>query len=458
MSLYEKLRAYCKDDYIPMHMPGAKRNTQLLQMEDPYSIDITEIDGFDNMHHPEDIIKNGFHRCAKLFGAEESLYLVNGSSAGIMAAICGATQKKDKVIVARNSHKSVYHALYLNELNPVYIYPELVNNAGIYGAVSADDVENLIKANEDATAVIITSPTYEGIVSDIKRIAEVAHQHNMVLIVDEAHGAHFNFSSYFPESAVKCGADAVIQSIHKTLPSFTQTALLHLNGNMIDRNRVKMYWDMYQTTSPSYILMSGIDQCMTLLENQGPQLFKEYELRLNKLRNQLTSLKHFHLMDVDDPSKIVLLVSNAKRLYDILIEKYKIQLEMTSVSYVIAMTSIADTDHYYERFLSALQELDEIWEDESQEYFSCSIGNAQVVCNSFDAINADAKGFYGLDQCLGKVSAGSICFYPPGIPLLHPGERITQQVIDIIRQGVESNLEILGLHYNREEIEILCLK
>ena len=207
-------------------------------------------------------------------------------------------------------------------------------------------------------AVIITSPTYEGIVSDVKKIAEIVHRYGKILIVDEAHGAHFAFHEAFPESAVFCGADAVIQSIHKTLPSLTQTALLHLQGN-IDKERVRRYWDMYQTTSPSYVLMGGIDRCMTVLETKGKPLFNAYVTRLLALRKKLETLTNIRLFPTDDISKIVLLVRDGKELYQELLNKYHIQLEMASLQYVIAMTSIGDTDEYYERFFEALRQIDD---------------------------------------------------------------------------------------------------
>jgi arginine/lysine/ornithine decarboxylase len=295
--LLMQLKDYTSDDYVPLHMPGSKRNTELFSMGNPYGIDITEIDGFDNLHNAQGILKKGMIRAARLFGAEETLYLVNGSSAGIMAAICGATKKNDTVLVARNCHISVYNAIYLNELKPIYIYPQEIidksgKSTGIYGKVSPQEIEKKLERNKEITAVVVTSPTYEGVVSDIEKIAQTVHRHNAVLIVDEAHGAHFPFSSAFPQTAVKCGADVVIQSIHKTLPAFTQTALLHLNGDRIDRERVKRYWNIYQTTSPSYILMAGIENCMTILENDGAKLFETYIERLRLLRENIESLKN----------------------------------------------------------------------------------------------------------------------------------------------------------------------
>lgn len=449
------LEEYCSKDYIPLHMPGAKRNIERFKMKNPYEIDITEIDGFDNMHHAETVLKEAFIRTAKLFGADESLWLINGSSAGLLAAICGTTFKGDTVLVARNCHRAVYNAVYLNELNPIYIYPKEAG-FGIYGEVSPKQIEDYLKCNEKIKAVIITSPTYEGIVSDIKKIGEIVHRYGKILIVDEAHGAHFTFNEAFPKSALSEGADIVIQSIHKTLPSLTQTALLHLQGKRISKERVIRYWDMYQTTSPSYVLMGGIDRCMTILETDGKGMFDEYVKRLKWLRKEISKLKYIKLFTTDDISKIVLIVKDGKELYQELLEKYHIQLEMASLNYVIAMTSIGDTQEYYDRFLKALQKLDnKKYEPEhTMSFMEC---RPLLKKKPFDAMNEEAE-LTALKESEGKISAVSVCFYPPGIPLVNPGEVFTKEVIAIIEAGIEKSLEVIGIEKKERGVYVLCLK
>lgn len=465
--LLDRLNEYAAQDYVPMHMPGAKRNTELFAMPNPYGLDITEIDNFDNMHHADGIIKAAFERCAHTFGAEESLYLVNGSSAGILAAICGATQKGDKVIVARNSHVSVYNAIYLNELEPIYVYPEYVDeSAGICSGITAAQVENAFE--NGVRAIIITSPTYEGMVSDIGAIAAVAHKNGAVLIVDEAHGAHFNFDEAFPESAVKCGADLVVQSLHKTLPSFTQTAVLHMCGGIVDRKRVKMYWDMYQSTSPSYVLMAGIDRCVTILNESGKELFEVYVWRLKKLRGRLARLKNFRLLETDDISKLVIIADDGRKLYDILLQQYHIQLEMSSLKYVIAMTAVGDKEQYYERFAAAMEKIDKVWNDDSQasdrEIYSESgnlpaagltaleLPQAKSVLSIYEAMNRESERV-GLNIAEGRVAAEKVCFYPPGVPLVVPGEVISKEHIRIIKEGLRAGLEVLGIEGETHVIE-----
>lgn len=467
MDILTKLEEYSKAGYVPMHMPGGKRNTEYASTS---VLDITEIDGFDNMHNAEGIIKNASCRAAKLYGADKTLMLVNGSTAGILSAICGATKRKGKIIVARNCHVSVYNALIMAQLEPVYVIPEVDNDTGIYSGVSLEQIRKCYENNRDAQAVIITSPTYEGVVSEVREIASYLHEKGIPLIVDEAHGAHFKFSEEFPESAVKAGADIVINSIHKTLPALTQTALLHISGNYVDYDKVERFWNIYQTTSPSYILMASIDRCMRIIEEQGNYIFKDYISKLKNLRENIAKLNNIRLMDSDDISKIILICDDGKYLYDRLLDEYKVQLEMASFKYVIAMTSVADKQEYYDRFLEALQKIDESWETgkynndaktESNKDTSCyAINNKPQVCMCpADAIDLmDENGYEDLsvnspDIC-GRISISSILIYPPGMPVVNVGERITGDVCRIINSAINAGLEVPGL----KEGKIRCLR
>ena len=254
--LLEKLEEYSQSDYYPLHMPGHKRN--ISHFGDPFRLDITEIDGFDNLHHAEGVLLEAQQRAAALYGAEESFYLINGSTCGILAAISACTKRGGRILMGRNCHKAAYHGVFLNGLKAAYLYPETDFVRGINGAVTPETVRKALR-EQHPEAVFLTSPTYDGVVSDIRSIAEIVHKAGAILIVDEAHGAHFAMSPYFPESALSCGADLVINSLHKTMPSLTQTALLHVQGKRVDRERLKMYLGIYQSSSPSYVLMAGMD-------------------------------------------------------------------------------------------------------------------------------------------------------------------------------------------------------
>ena len=249
--LYKKLEEYGKSDFYPFHMPGHKRNPLAVEGDFPVERDITEIDGFDNLHHAEDILKRAQEDTARLYGVLESFYSINGSSGAILAAVSAAVDKGGQILVARNCHKAVYHAIYLRELSATYIYPHEDPKLGINGGISPGRVEMYLAENPDIQAVLITSPTYDGIVSDVARIAEIAHHYGVPLIVDEAHGAHFRFSDYFPVSAAQLGADVVINSVHKTLPCLTQTGVLHLCSDRVSRQKLKRILGIYQSSSPS---------------------------------------------------------------------------------------------------------------------------------------------------------------------------------------------------------------
>ncbi|MCR5452322.1 MAG: aminotransferase class I/II-fold pyridoxal phosphate-dependent enzyme, partial [Lachnospiraceae bacterium] len=256
--LYEKLTEYTNSSAYPFHMPGHKRNEKY-QMAEPVGMDITEITGFDNLHHPEEIIKKEQEFAARIHGAKESFFLVNGSTCGILAAVSAAVPKGGRLLVCRNAHKSVYNAAYLRQLELSYLRQERTK-IGLETAVCPQEVERALAARE-TDAVLITSPTYEGMVADVEKIAHLVHEKGLPLIVDEAHGAHFGFHPFFPESALQKGADLVIQSVHKTLPSLTQTAILHVGkeaGRYIDLAKVRQFLSIYQTSSPSYVLMGSI--------------------------------------------------------------------------------------------------------------------------------------------------------------------------------------------------------
>lgn len=215
-SLYEKLVAYGAGDACPFHMPGHKRNMGKWGFADPFSFDITEIDGFDNLHHAEGILKAAQERAARVYGARRTFFLINGSSAGILAAVSACVSKGGKLLMARNCHKAVYHAASLLDLETVYVYPEQERRYGLNGGISPERVERLLEEHPGVQAVIVTSPTYDGVVSDIRKIAQIVHERGLFLIVDEAHGAHLAFLPYFPDSALDLGADVAIQSVHKT--------------------------------------------------------------------------------------------------------------------------------------------------------------------------------------------------------------------------------------------------
>ena len=462
--LEQKLYDYAKSDYYPFHMPGHKR--QLDCRWNPYEMDITEIDGFDNLHHAQEILKQSQKRAAKLYGARKSYYLVNGSTCGLLAAICAATGKGDRILVARNCHKALYHAMYIRDLVPTYIYPHEDNVLGINGGISPARVERALEENPEIEAVFITSPTYDGVVSDVRRIADAAHKHGVPLIVDEAHGAHFRFSEYFPRSAANMGADLVIHSVHKTLPSMTQTAVLHRCTDMVDRDLLKRFLGIYQTSSPSYILMASIDACMDKLERDGRQMFEAFTGNLEEARKRLEKCRYIRLVTPKpsremriynfDRSKILLSTEysslNGRQLHEILNKEFHLEMEMDGEAYVLALTSVGDTKEGLSRLCDAIEEIDrreaekqEKKTEESDENKKlCPIGGMKQMMRISEAMEAPAVSC-PIEETIGKVSAEFAYIYPPGIPLIVPGEQITGLFVRNVRRYMEQGLELQGL-------------
>ena len=482
--LDEKLLAYSQTDAYPFHMPGHKR--QSMGNWTGEAIDITEITGFDNLHHAEGILQEAQCRAAETFGADETFFLINGSTAGLLSAICGTVRRGGRLLMARNCHKAVYHAVYLMELKTAYLYPEQTD-FGIQGSISPEQLRDMLEQYPDTEAVLLTSPTYDGVVSDIASIARLAHEKGVPLIVDEAHGAHFGFSQGFPQKALALGADLCIESVHKTLPAYTQSALLHYRKNpWIDLERVKQYLGIYQTSSPSYLLMAGIDRCTRILREQGTELFAAYEQRLHDFYKKCKTLQRITVLSPDgkigecgendpgiwarDPSKILICAEGAglhgQELAELLTEHYHLELEMASGHYATALTTLMDTQEGFDRLFAALQAIDrrkskigmlhQGQELETGDLFTTDdiYCEAEKVLEIAEAMDA-AKTTIPLMRAAGCVSGEFVYLYPPGIPILAPGERVTKEILETLRICQARNMQIEGMKdYSGQSLEI----
>ena len=450
--LLETLIKLKKSDEYPLHMPGHKRNMKGNYLENAFNIDITEIEGYDNLYEAHGILEDAMDHAAKIFGADKTYFLVNGSTVGILTAISAVTNKHDKILIARNCHKSVYHAIELRELEVSYVYPKDMGEWDFSGAIEPDDIKVCLEKEKNISAVVITSPTYEGIVSDIKKIAETVHSYHIPLIVDEAHGSHFSFHERFPQSAIYLGADFVIQSLHKTLPSFTQTALLHVMGNKITKEKIEKYLSIYQTSSPSYLFMAGIDSCVSMLEKYGQTLWENFFVFRDSFIKESHKWNHIKVYDNDkffDPCKLVISVLNTnltgKELQKILLKRYHLQIEMAAESYIVAIITMSDTKECVERLYEALTEIDSQIKDEKKN-------NKRKT----DTLKTEAKFTIAqtsvlsftemlLEDTIGKTAFDYINLYPPGIPILVPGEVITDDIIRTLLIYEQKNLHLQGV-------------
>lgn len=531
-SLYAQLSAYGNSDYYPYHMPGHKRSSRAGEMARYYDIDITEIDGFDDLHHAEGILREAQERANRLYGAEETYYLVGGSSCGVLASIMAVARRGEELLIARNCHKSVYHAAILQELRVHYCYPALLEEYGIYDGVGAEDVSRMIEEHPDCKAVVITSPTYEGIMSDIGAIARAVHELDKILIVDEAHGAHLGLDPHMPTGAVAAGADLVVHSLHKTLPAMTQTALLHVQGERVDRARLRRYLTMLQTSSPSYVMMASMDSCIRYVEAHGAEGFarmrRQYDIFCKKTEickyitvGKMADMTQGSGICGEKDTKLVMGTSdtgsmlnvmqcrmagwdigklviftraiswNGRKLYDVLREEYHLQMEMAAGNYVVAIMTIMDTEEGWQRLADALVQIDDRIEKEmsrsanekrqicetdseaAEQIFAKQDVRADCVDLSEDIgrknnrynipeIRMNAAQAYDrqrekipLEAAVGRTMADFINLYPPGIPLLVPGEAMSEDMLVQIRESMRMGLCVQGVTAG-EEVAVVC--
>jgi arginine/lysine/ornithine decarboxylase len=470
-SLYDKLKNYGESDYYPYHMPGHKRRAAGNFGRDITGIDITEIDGFDNLHAPEDIFVGMQRKASELYGAEESFYLVNGSTCGVLSAISAAVPEGGHILMARGSHKSAYHAVYLRKLSVSYLYPRIMEEFDICEAVTAEQIEDVlnnirIKSNKpepekDIRAVFIVSPTYEGRIADVRKIADMLHKRGIMLIVDEAHGAHLGMAEGFAENSCQAGADIVIHSVHKTLPALTQSALLHVNGKLADREKLRRFLHIYQSSSPSYILMAGIDNVVNLLQNDRVELFKNFRDRYESMMTELQKCSRLSFLKMEKGQDIGKLVISGKSagvsgqdIYNILLHKYHLQLEMASSGYCLAMFTIWDGEEAYRRMTEALFKIDRQLCEEGtiQDVAYYSGYNVTELLTQADdspvplwkAWDMESE-YISIAEAAGRYAGEFVNLYPPGIPLLVPGERFTDRLCHAVKIYIRQGLNVQGV-------------
>ena len=463
-TLVDHLEAHRLRGGAPLHMPGHKRNEDLA----PYlkvlgaGLDITELPGFDDLHAPRGLLAEAMARAAALYGSQAAFFLVNGSTGGLLAGIRAATRRHDRVLIARNCHKAVYHALELGGLEPVFLQPPVLEGLGSAASLSPALVERALEEHPDIRLVILTSPTYEGVLSDVEAICRLAHEKGVPVLVDEAHGAHLGLHPTFPQGAVSMGADLVVQSFHKTLPSLTPTGVIHLQGELVSPEELRRQLGIFQTSSPSYLLMASLEGCVTLLEEQGPKLFGDWNRRLEEFDQAIRPLRWIRVpghggeagapipgVFALDPSKVVLsaagLSITGTRLMELLAEDYGLQLEMAMEGYAIAMTGMGDGKELLPRLADALLEL--------EERYGLPAGAARDTAPSLPLPRRACSPTEAMEQpwvllprqeAAGRVSAAYLWAYPPGVPMVIPGEIIDHALLEALGRMGAAGINLIA--------------
>lgn len=479
---------YNTEGSYPWHMPGHKRRLNTIfpeLVENPFSIDVTEIEGLDELHDPKGIIREAENRASEIYGSDKSYYLVNGATCGIMAAISAVCDYGDTILISRNCHKSVYNAIRLLGLKAVYMMPEWNDELSMFGAVSPEVVKNTLKnyMNKDHSrvkAVVIVSPTYEGVVSDVEKIAKLVHKEKLPLIVDEAHGAHFEFVSNvnetisstnyknIPRPAIRLGADIVVESLHKTLPAMTQCAILHMKKGLVSEKRLDEFVSLYQSTSPSYVFMATMEACIEKMDFERDGRFIVFKQLVTEYRKKLSELEHIHLVNGDDfkkysnsdydYSRLVFSVKNCgieteegvvpftgQMFSEMLEREYGQTMEMAGGNYVVAIATIADDKEAFEALYLALDTIDKELMDFAYEADTLLYETPPE--KRMEIYDAKSRGEIRvpIDDAVGRVSSDFIYIYPPGIPIVTPGEIISRDVIRGIRRSLEFGRNVKGV-------------
>lgn len=457
---------------VSFHMPGHKGSNLYSKygyeefMKRFIDCDITEIPGADNLFQTEGIILETADKYKKLYDVKKSYLLINGTSGGLIAGILASVPKGRKLIMARNCHKSVFNALTLGSIDPIYAYPSMIEEYGISGQVTAEEIQRCIAENPDAEAVILPSPNYYGICSDIKAIAEVVHSYGKVLIVDQAHGAHLKFMGGEPPSAEECGADIVVNSTHKTLASFTQSAVLNLVTDRVERYLLEDKLQAIQSTSPSYILMASLDINANIIADHGEELFGRWQKNIDEFYAKARKIRGLKVMDIPgsmDRTKINLDMSgcgiDGGELEELLM-KEGIFAELVTGNILMCMTGIGNTGEDFQRLLDTLAKI-----ADGKAPTACESGGAGNAGSSVTSAEKGAalwmkrrplhdipqkKQQVHIDESEGMICASAIIPYPPGIPFICPGEEIRREEIEYIKRLRERGEKVIGVDENMQ--------
>jgi arginine/lysine/ornithine decarboxylase len=460
--LFDSMKQYHQKGITPFDVPGHKMGNGLSEFTDYFGKTIMEIDvnsskPLDNLSNPIGVIKEAEELTAQLFSADYAFFLVNGTTAGIQGMIMSTCNPGDKIILPRNVHRSAINGLILADAIPAYIEPEVNDELGIAFNVSIEKVKQTIIQNQDAKAILITNPTYYGFTANLKEIVKLAHKYNIIVLVDEAHGTHLGFSSSFPISAMDAGADMSTISFHKTGGSLTQSSVLLMNDGIVDKNHVKTILNVMQTTSASYLLMSSLDVARKNLALNGKYEFKRILKLVQNARyeiNNIDGLSSFgdELVGLDgaygfDETKLSIKVNEigmtGLEAYDILRDQYNIQMEFGDAYNTLAVISLGDNEKNINILVDALKDMVKKYKKEPITLSKIALYNPEVIVSPRDAFYSHKRP-KALNDCEGDVSAEFIMAYPPGIPIVTPGERISKEIIEYIQFLKSQNSMLTG--------------
>lgn len=424
-----------------------------------FRFDLTEAEGLDDLHCAEGVIRQAQDLAADLYGARRTYFLVNGTTCGNEAMILATCREGEKILVPRNAHKSVLMGLILSGARPIYLAPPRQEESGLYGGITPGQVEESFRQHPDCRCVFLVSPTYYGVLSDVRGIARVCHDHGALLLVDEAHGAHLYFSPDLPAGAIREGADLCAQSTHKVAGSLTQSSMLHVGSDRVDLGRLEACLHMVQSTSPSYLLMVSLDAARYELASNGSRMMERALGMARMAREAICRIPGIHCWGEEllgetifalDPTRLVItarqLGLSGYQLADLLYEDYQVGMELADDSQVVAVVTWANREEEMERMISALADISRRYQNASGQ--SPALRKPlpplpEYVCSPRKAFYAEKKSVPWKDA-VGKIAGESLTPYPPGIPLVYPGERISPQIWEYMEEYRKAGLHFHG--------------
>ncbi len=459
--LEEAMIAHRLNRVVPFDVPGHKGGRGNKELTDFLGInclkaDVNSMKPLDNLCHPVSVIKEAQELAAEAFHAEHAFFMVTGTTGAVQAMIMTTCKAGEKIIMPRNVHRSAINALVVNGAIPIYVNPGVNKRLGIPLGMGVEDVKKAILENPDAKAVLVNNPTYYGICSNLREIVKLAHEHGMKVLVDEAHGTHFYFGENMPVSAMNAGADMAAVSMHKTGGSLTQSSLL-LCGKDINADYVRQIINLTQTTSGSYLLMASLDIARKNLSMNGKELFAKTVKFAEYAREEINRLGGYYafgdeLCDGDaffafDKTKLSVHTRDIGlagiEVYDILRDEYGIQIEFGDLGNILAIISAGDRALEIERLISSLSEIKRLYSKDKAGLFDHEYINPDVTMPPQKAFYGDKK-LVPLEESTGKVCGEFVMCYPPGIPILAPGERITDEIIEYIKYAKKKGCSLTG--------------
>jgi len=459
--IYEALEKLRRRRVVPFDVPGHKRgrgNPELVELlgEKCVGLDVNSMKPLDNLGHPVSVIRQAEELAAEAFGAAHAFLMVNGTTSSVQSMILSVCKAGDKIILPRNIHKSVINALILCGAVPVYVEAKVNPRIGIALGVEVEKMRRKMDENPDAVAVFINNPTYYGICSNLKEIVKMAHKRGMKVLVDEAHGTHLYFGENLPVSAMAAGADLAAVSMHKSGGSLTQSSLL-LCGPKMDAEYVRQIINLTQTTSASYLLLSSLDISRRNLALRGRESFAKVVRMAEYARGEINAINEYYaygkdLVDGDsvydfDVTKLSVYTQGVGltgiEVYDLLRDEYDIQIEFGDIGNILAYISIGDRIQDIERLVGALEDIKRLYQKDENDLYCGDFIQPELVCTPQKAFYS-GKRQTPVRETAGKVCAELVMCYPPGIPILTPGERITDEIIEYILYAQEKGCSVQG--------------